>query len=80
MAHFFKLAFTKVFAHGFDSRPKTWGMAAEALYLLGSIFELSTAVAAALGHPWMFVPLAAVGASLQSVAHLAWEATHGMLC
>ncbi len=46
------------------------------LHFIHSVFEISTALAAAHGMAWLFVPLAAAGASLHSVAHLAWEATH----
>ncbi len=76
LAHFAKLAFTKKYAYAFDYRPKTWGVLGEAMLIAGSTFELSTALAATYGYAYLFIPLAAVGASLQSVAHLAWEATH----
>lgn len=35
LANFAKLGFTKYFAHGFDFRPKTWGVLGEFLYLVG---------------------------------------------
>lgn len=76
LANFAKLAFTKAFAHLFDSRPKTWVMTCALLYLTGVTFELSTAISASAGYASLFIPLAAFGASLLSAAHLIWEATH----
>lgn len=76
LSHFAQLLFTKIYAYGFDFRPKSWGIISETFILCGSIFELTTIVAATYGYPWLFIPLAAIGASLQAVGHSAWSATH----
>jgi hypothetical protein len=70
LANFAKLGFTKYFSHMFDFRPKSWGIICEALYGVGIVFELSTAIAATSGYAALFIPLAAAGTCLQIFVHI----------
>lgn len=72
LAELAKLYFTHASSASFDAYPKAWKICAEGFGHISTGILLSTIVFPAA----YFVPVAAVGATFQSMYMLAWYATH----